>query len=128
MNPLENRKRVAIFEYDFAKDGGAIGDIALRGGDIPNGALVDFGLIDVVKACTSGGAATLAVKLVAAEDILAAEAVATFALNATLATVPVGTAATTVKTAARKVPVLSIAVAALTAGKFRIALEYTVTR
>jgi len=128
MNPLENRKRVAVFEYDFAKDGGAIGDIELRGGDIPNGALVDFGLIDVITACTSGGSATLAVKLVSAGDIKAATAVASWSLNATLATTAVGTAATTVKTAARKVPVLSIAVAALTAGKFRVALEYTVTR
>jgi hypothetical protein len=128
MNPLDNRKRVAVFEYDFAKDGGAVGDITLRGGDIPPGALIDFGLIDVVTALTSGGSATIAIKLVSAGDLKAATAVATWALNATLASTAVGTAATTVKTTARVVPVMSVAVAALLTGKFRISLEYTVTR
>ena len=112
--PLEHRKNVAIFEYDFAKDGGAIGDITLRGPDIPKGAIVDFGLIDVVTAITSGDAATAALKLVTAEDILAATAKASFTLAATLACVPVKSAATSIKTTARIKPVMSIATAALT--------------
>lgn len=127
-SPLENKIGQCVVEYDFAKDGGAIGSITLRGPDIPSGAIVDFGLIDVVTACTSGGSATLALTLVSAGDIKAADAVANWTLAATLATVPVGTAATAVKTTARKKLVLTIAVAALTAGKFRVALRYMKTR
>ena len=126
--PLENRVRVAVYEYDFAKDGGAVGDITLRGPDLPIGACVDFGLLDVLTAVTSDGSATIALKAVSSEEILAATGKASFTLNATLATVPVGTAATTIKCTARKKPVMTIAAAALTAGKFRLAMRYMVTR
>lgn len=127
-SPLEKRKNVAIFEYDFAKDGGAVGDITLRGGDIPANAIVDFGLVDVVTAVTSDGSATCALKLVDAADVLAATGKASFTLNATLATKQLKSAATAIKTTARKVPVMTVAVAALTAGKIRLVLEYTVSR
>jgi len=125
---LENRKLAAYWEYDFAKDGGAVGDIALRGGKIPAGAIVNNGTIDVEIGCTSGGSATLALALVSAADIKAATAVATFSLAAILATVPVGTAATSVRTTAYSGLTLSIGVAALTAGKLNIALEYYMPR
>jgi len=122
---LDPVKRVAYFEYDFAKDGGAVGDITLRGGSIPNGAIVRNGAVHVVTAVTSGGAATVALKLKAANDVLAATAKASLTLDAVLDVVPVDTAATSIlnATAGAKV-VATVATAALTAGKFIVALEY----
>jgi len=122
---LEPSKKVAYFEWDFTKDGGAVGDIALRGDRLPNDAVVHNGIIHVNTATTAGGAATLALKLVAANDIKAATAVASFTVNALIATVPVGTAATSLRTTSAGLGVvLTVAVAALTAGKITVALEY----
>ena len=45
---LEPAKRVAYFEYDFARDGGAVGDIAMRGDSLPEGAIVTSGMVHVV--------------------------------------------------------------------------------
>lgn len=125
---LENKKGVVYAEYDFAKEGGAIGTINLRGGVVPKGALVTNVTIDVETALTSGGAATIAANLEAAADMKAATAVATYALNAIIAGIPVGTAATTVRTTANRKPTITVAAAALTAGKMTIAYEYLVTR
>jgi len=122
---LEPKKRVAYFEYDFAIDGGAVGDIALRGDRLPNDAVVDRGMIHVNTALTSGGSATIANKILSAGDVLAAAAVASFSANALLDTVPVGTAATSIRTTSAGLGVtMTVAVAALTAGKFTLALEY----
>ena len=125
---LENAKKVAYFEYDFSKDGGAVGDITLRGSALPIGAIVNMGLIHVQTAVTSGGSATLALKLINAEDVVAATAKASLTLNALLDTVPDGTAATSVRivTAGTKL-VATVAVAALTAGKLIVPLEYYIT-
>jgi len=121
---LEPGKRVFYYEYDFAKDGGAAGDITLRGPGMPEGFIVTDGKIHVKTAITSGGAATGALKLVSAEDVLDATGKADFSLNAILDVVPVRTAATAVRiTTAGTKPVLTVAVAALTAGKFILALE-----
>lgn len=122
---LEPAKRVAYFEYDFSRDGGAVGDIDLRGDGIPEGAIVTDGKIHVQTAVTSGGLATVALKLLSAEDVLAATAKATLSANAILDVVPVRTAATSIRntTAGAKV-VATVAVEALTAGKFVVALEY----
>lgn len=125
---LENNLKTAFFEYDFAKDGGAVGDITLRGANMPAGAAIVGGIIDVETALLSGGDATAALKLVNAEDILAATGKASFSLNATLPVVPVFSAATTLKLTANKNLVMSIAVADLTAGKFTVGLVYMVTR
>lgn len=122
---LEPAKRVAYFEYDFAKDGGAVGDIALRGDRLPNDAVITSGMIHVNTAVTSDGLATVALSVLAAEDVLAATAKASLTLNALLDTVPVGTAATAIRTTSAGLGVtMSIAVAALTAGKITVALEY----
>ena len=86
---LEPAKRVAYFEYDFARDGGAVGDIAMRGDALPEGAIITSGMVQVIAAVTSGGAAT----------------------------------AIRVTTAGTR-PVVTVAVAALTAGKLICALEY----
>jgi len=122
---IEPVKRVAYFEYDFAKDGGAIGDIELRGDALPEGAIVVDGLVHVKTACTSGGSATVALKLLSAADVMAATAVASLSLNAIIATKPVGTAASAIlNTTAGIGLTATVAVAALTAGKIVVALEY----
>lgn len=122
---LDPVKRVAYFEYDFAKDGGAVGDIALRGGSIPAGAIVRNGVVHVITAVTSTGAATVALKLKNANDILAATAKASLTLGAVLDVVPVDTAATSIlnATAGAKV-VATIGTEVLLTGKIVVALEY----
>ena len=122
---LEPNKRVAYFEYDFAMDGGAVGDITLRGDRLPNDAVITSGMIHVNTAVTSGGSATVALKVLSAGDVLAATAKTSLTLNALLDTVPVGTAATAVRTTSAGLGVtMTVAVAALTAGKITVALEY----
>ncbi len=126
MGGLENRKYVAYFGYDFAKDGGALGDITLRGGSLPSGAVVNNSVVDVQTALTSGGAATVAMKLKDAADVKAA-AVLTSYTAGVKAGVPNGVATNAIKTTASGGVVMSIAVAALTAGKMVVALEYFIT-
>jgi hypothetical protein len=125
---LENYKQVGMWEYDFAKDGGAVGDITLRGPKLPVGAIVTGeGWVKVYTAVTSDGAATVALKITTAEDVLAATGKASFTLNALLDAVPDEAAANaiTVATAAKGVTA-TVATAALTAGKFVVILEYIV--
>lgn len=122
---LEPVKRVAYFEYDFARDGGAVGDINLRGDAIPDDAIVVNGKVHVNTAVTSGGSATVALKMLTAADIMGATAVASLSANAILDVVPVGTAATAIRNTTAGVQLkATVAVAALTAGKFTVALEY----
>jgi hypothetical protein len=111
---LDPTKKVAYFEYDFGMDGGAVGTIALRGDRLPDDAVI-----------TSGGAPTVTLGVETAVDVLASTLKAALSLNALLDTVPAGTAATAIRTtAAGKGITMTIGVAAITAGKFIVALEY----
>lgn len=124
---LENAKKVKYWEYDFSKEGGAVGDITLRGGYLPAGAIVTSGVVHVQTAVTSGGAATVALKLASAGDVLAATAKGSLTANALIDTVPDGTAANMIRLTANAQLTATVAVAALTAGKIVVALEYVVT-
>jgi hypothetical protein len=120
---------IAQYVYDFSVLGGAVGTITLTGEAMPDNALVHLAAIDSVTACTSGGSATLQLKLVGADDIKASTAVATFAANTVLVAVPVtATVSTWIKTTSptQKV-VLTVGAAALTAGVFYVNLFYCVT-
>ena len=122
---LDPTKKVAYFEYDFGMDGGAVGTIAMRGDRLPDDAVITSGMIHVKEAVTSGGAPTVTLGVETAVDVLASTLKAALALNALLDTVPVGTAATAIRTtAAGKGITMTIGVDALTAGKFIVALEY----
>lgn len=117
-----------IAGYDFAVDGGAVSTIALTGSLlIPSGAVVLRGYIDVITQLTSGGSATIAAQVNAANDILTAVAVAswTVGIKNILPASPTGalTAATSIKTTAARDVSIVIATAALTAGKFNIVLD-----
>jgi hypothetical protein len=110
--------------YDFAVHGGAVGSISLPL-TVPSGVIVSDGMLDVITAPTSGGSATVAVQLNAADDIVAAAAIsgAPWSTTGLKNIVPVGTAATAVKTTASRTLTAVVGTAALTAGKFDVYLR-----
>lgn len=103
------------FKYDFATHGGAIGDISL-GITVPANMIILDGMLDIVTALTAGGAATFALKLQSTGDVLGATAIASLGLGRK-DVVPVGTAATAIKTTAARTLTATVASYALTAGK-----------
>jgi hypothetical protein len=130
MNGLENKKRTAYFEYDFAKHGGAAGNINITGSGIPVGAIINNGIIRVKTAVTGGAAFSIALRAVGANDIKTATTAASWAANALLPTVPVGTAATSKRVTATVGAInklIMTVVTGLTAGKFVVALDYWMT-
>lgn len=111
--------------YEFAVDGGAVGDIALRGDKIPAGAIVVDALIHVDAVPTSGGAATIAIKVEGAADINAADAISGAPWSTTGAKrSDFGATSAPIKTTAERSVVATIATAALTAGKFTVVVWY----
>ena len=123
------RLKVARGDYSFAVDGGAQGTIALMGGTlIPSGAIIVGGFVEVTTALTSGGAATIACQVNAANDILTAVAVASWTAGRKniLPAMTSGalTASTSVKTTAARDISIVIAAADLTAGAFKVVLFY----
>ena len=115
------------YEYDFARDGGAISDITLSSDILPDDAIVLDGVIHVKTAVTSGGSATIALKVNSSEDILAATAIASFSAGALLDVVADGTATNMILTAAKKNLTMTVATAALTAGRFVVHLRYVLS-
>lgn len=115
--------------YDFSVDGGAIGDIDLtRSAVIPAGAYVIGGWVEVDTVPTSGGAATVAVKVEGAGDIVAAAAIsgAPWSSTGRKDIVPDFTGSAVVKTTAARKIQATVATAALTAGVFDVVLFYVV--
>jgi hypothetical protein len=125
--PRATELKVVRGRYDFAVDGGAVGDVDLTvDAQIPANAIILGGLVEVDAAPTSGGAATVAVKVEGAGDIVAAAAVsgAPWSTTGRKSVVPVFTGATTVKTSTARKIQATIATAALTAGAFDVVLFY----
>lgn len=121
---IEPRKYVWEFEYDFAKEGGAVGTVDLRGGKIPVGGLVVDGMIFVETAITATGAATMSLGINSAVDVLAVTGKASFTLAALLDVVPVNTAATAIRVITTpKLVYGTIAGDANLTGKFRVMLD-----
>lgn len=121
--------KVARGRYDFAVDGGAVGDIDLTSSaQIPANAYVLFGFVEVDTVPTSGGSATVAVKVEGAADLVAAAAIsgAPWSTTGRKSIVPVATGATSVKTTAARKIQATVATAALTAGVFDVVLFYVV--
>lgn len=128
-----SRLKEASGEYDFAVDGGAIGTITLRsaggstlGNSIPSGSVITGGYLEVDTAVTSGGTPAVAIQVEGAADLVASGTLAAAGLASTgrKSIVPAFTGATSVKTTAARSIVLTVATAALTAGKFRVVLWY----
>ena len=110
--------------YSFAVSGGAVGTISLNA--IPQGAIILGGLLEVEAVPTSAGAATIAVQVEGAGDIIAAAAlgVAPWSTVGRKSVVPAFTGATSVKTTAAQTVDIVIGTAALTAGVFRVYLVF----
>lgn len=127
ISPLLGFMRVASYVYDFSVQGGAIGTVTLTAerGQIPNNAIIWSGCIDRLTTLTSSGSATIALQANTAGDLLAATAFGGFTAPGRSAIIPVGSAASSVKTTAIRDVQLTIATAALTAGRFRVILFYT---
>lgn len=116
----------AKMTYDFAVDGGAVSTITpTNSPTIPIGAIILGGTIDIITTLV-GATATIALQTsagMAAGGLKTATAVASWVAGQ-LALNPVFTAATYVKMTAAGRPQLTIATAALTAGKFDVNLVY----
>lgn len=126
---LSNKKGIAYLEFDFAKDGGVVGDITLRGNVLPAGALITGGWLDVATAVAGGATSTLALKVVSAADLMAAMGVGNFLADVLIPLGQIGPIGKAIgPLTAYKTPTLTVAAAALTAGKFTLALEYIITR
>ncbi len=82
---------------------------------IPDNAIVIGGSIDVITAITSDGSATVAISLVAANDLLTATAKASLAIKAQLPLAAV--ISQPIKLEAAKAVTVTVGAAALTAGK-----------
>jgi hypothetical protein len=124
------RPKTARGIYDFAVDGGAIGTIGLMGAlAIPLGATIIGGWVEVVTGLTSGGAATAAIQVEGAGDIVPAQVLGTWTVGRknivpALVSSAVLSAAGVVRTTAARDISLVIAAFALTAGKFSVVLDY----
>lgn len=120
------RTKLARNFYDFAVEGGATGDIVLRGDRVPSGAIVTEAIIVVDTVLTSAGAATVALKTEAAADINAADAISGAPWSTTgakRADALVG-ADKGIKTTAARTLSATVGTAALTAGKFSVVVSY----
>jgi len=121
---LNAAMRVAYFEWSFAKDGGALGTIVLRGDRLPAGAVIIGGKIHINTAVTGGANAVLSLHIGAAE-VLPDTAMAALTLNAILDVVPNNAAANCILVATGGTGVsMTVGGAALTAGKITLALQY----
>lgn len=114
-------KVVATYDYDV--HGGAVGSIDLGVG-LSKGCVVVGGFMRVLTALASGGSATGAIQLEAANDIISAAAYdgAPWSTTGIKAIVPVFTAATMKETTVDRNITFVIGAAALTAGKFEVHL------
>lgn len=115
--------------YDFSVDGGATGAIVISGtSQIPAGAYITHGFVEVDTAVTSSASGALAIHVEAADDIVASAAVsgAPWSTTGLKSIVPVATGATCKKTTAARSITATIATGALTAGVVDVVLFYVV--
>jgi hypothetical protein len=115
-------------QYDFSKQGGVVGSIPLLNplngfqGTMPLNAVIVGCLIDVITAPTGGGASIAITSGQTAADLKAATAVASY--TGLVACIPVGSAATSIKLTADRLPAIVVSGGALTAGKFNVHIQY----
>lgn len=118
--------KYAYGKYDFATLGGAVGAITLTGDTIPAGAIVlDSVVITDVAPTSAGSTATIAVSVESANDVVNAAVVSGTpwsTLTAKHGTLT-GTSTPITTTVARPI-VATVAVQNLTAGTFRVVVEY----
>ena len=117
--------------WNFTRDGGATGDFNLKGLDgvenvvLPSGAIIVSQFVYVAAAVTSGGSLTLDINNNAANDGLAAQAVAGLTLAAKIQGIPdFGTLADSIVLTAERTLTISLNVAAATAGSLDVYTFY----
>jgi len=141
MSFKNDSKQCAEFVYNFALDGGAVSTIVLSGkagqAALPDGAIVTDVYMKVLTTCTSGGAATVAIGNSSDVDgYIEAQAVAGLTAGAMFSSQVNGGAllwddtedagiAYLADSANERAVVISIAAAALTAGKLGVVVEYS---
>lgn len=116
------------FTYDFARDGGAVSAIAMkdslgRAAKLPDNAVVLSVRQESITDCTSSGAATVALGITGTADkflVATAYTDASFDVDAVTAR----NASVPYKAAASDQVLVTIATAALTAGKFNLYIDY----
>ncbi len=122
-----NALRCVAAQYDFAIHGGAVSDIGLRV-SLPKGAIVVNAFAEVLTAPTSADStATIAIKVEGANDIFTAAAVsgAPWSTTGMKQAIPdLATVADYKKATVDREVTMSIAVQALTAGKFNVFIFY----
>ena len=120
---LDNLKGCGADIYDFAVDGGAVGTIELDLA-IPDNSIITGAYVDVLTDPASAGSATIALGLNTNTDLLGPTAIAsvTGVLNLMpgIADLPIEQ----FKLTAERKPKVTIAAAALTAGKMAIYLDW----
>jgi hypothetical protein len=130
---LRNRKGTLKCIVDVANvnQGGAVGSHNLLDEDgnavvLPAGAIITQGYLDIITAFTStSNDGTIALNCNSAGDLLAAVDADT--KSGITALVPVGTAATMVKTTAERTLQYTVAVHALLTGKAHVFLDYVLS-
>jgi len=128
-NNTLNAARVGKWTYDFTVLGGAVSTIALTGAALAAKAVIFGGFIRVLTALTSGGAATAALQVEAANDIVNATVVsgAPWSTTGRKVIIPTWAITNSVETTLARTPSIVIGTFALTAGKFDLWLFYEVT-
>lgn len=122
---LAPKYRLALFQYDFDVHGGAVGTVTVRGNPIPDNALITGGMIVTKTNPASSGSATIQLKAVGTDDVLASTAYSALTTAARDDIVPDYTASTSILTTAEVSSLtMTIGTAALTAGKFVVVLAY----
>lgn len=118
--------QLTVHLYDFATDAGAQGDIALRGETLPNGAIITDALLIVETIPTSGGSATIAVKVEGAADVQAAAAISGAPWSTTGKKRGSALTATTapLSLTAARTPTITVGTADLTAGRIKVVLKW----
>ena len=116
-------KSIARATYSFAVDGGTTGTVISLDATIPDNAIVTDGYIDVTTALLPV-TSTVALQLNTANDIYSASTNLAVGGVAIFATVPVGTAATSVKMTNDNAVGVLLNAAAVTQGVFTVVLEY----
>lgn len=132
---LGKTKNVVRATFDFAVQGGAISAISLLDQEgnaaiLPDNAIITRAYVDVITTLTSAtDAATIALHAESANDIVSAVAIsaATDWDAGFHEGIEDGTAANFVKTTAARTLTATIAVEAVTAGKFHLFVEYVIS-
>lgn len=123
-------KQLVVSTYDFSVHGGASVNAIGLGSSLPQGAIITRSWIDVITALTSTGGGSVSVGTDADgsySNIKAGTAMASWTVGQ-IEGVSTGTAATMKKMAADSEVRVLIGNAAVTAGKFKVYTEYSVSR